>query len=595
MAESIVLGIVGIKNMGVYDADTNYEKLNVVTYQGSTYCAKQDSKGVLPTNSDYWQLYAEKGDTGNTGPQGPKPVKGIDYYTDTDKAEIERDLSDDIATAVSESVGTLTTATPLVAETVGDMVDTTRIYVLITDGHWYWYDGDSWEDGGVYQATGIETDKTLSIEDKAADAKTVGDLLDVNNTIKYLNVEFYKQGISTTNSKFFHTDVINITKDTTITFSGTYQSLTIKDLSDNTTSNVSNNMVVEPGSYQMEGYIDGYTVITDEILAQIQDDFTFTTTVDKVDIYNPTILESTQVRFKPMVEDDIQNVEIDEIEEFKYPTIPVWGHEYLQHWYKKVYEANSNATVVLDGDSITAGYNPKYASDPDTFIDMRGYAIKKIMKAGNYPLSQLTVVNNGRGGRKTGEWVGNPTYGDPSYISQYPNGFLDVAMQNNPDLLIIAWGMNDADKTNSQLSSLTLEERLDVFKNNMIEGLKRIRGNESVNGRPAYNKSMNDLSIIICMPTVGGSVASGRGNYLWNQYVREILRPLCREYGCAFADMTMRTYAHNDMSPRIWSAYNSTGTGYDNIHPNMYSSAQTMSMLQDLIYPVCMWNLGQIN
>ena len=213
------------------------------------------------------------------------------------------------------------------------------------------------------------------------------------------------------------------------------------------------------------------------------------------------------------------------------------------------------------------------------------------MKAGNYPLENLTVFNNGKGGRKTGEWVGNPTYGAPNYISQYPNGFLDTSMKENPDLLIIAWGMNDADKTNTELQGLTLEQRLEVFKNNMIEGLKRIRGNETVNGRPAYNKSLADLSIIICMPTVGGSEATGRGNYLWNQYIREILIPLCHEYQCAFADFTFRTLNHNNMSPRIWSGLTSTG-GRDGIHPNKYSNAQTMSLLQDLIYPICMWNIN---
>ena len=170
MAEPIVLGIVGIKNMGEYDASTDYEKLNVVTYQGSTYCALQNTKGNLPTNTDYWQLYAQKGDTGNTGPQGPqgpKPVKGVDYYTSDDKAEIEEDLVDDISDEVSSQLSTLTSATPLVAETISDMTDTTRIYVLITDGHWYWYDGTDWQDGGIYQATqNVEKSiKYLMLED----------------------------------------------------------------------------------------------------------------------------------------------------------------------------------------------------------------------------------------------------------------------------------------------------------------------------------------------------------------------------------------------------------------------------------------------
>ena len=42
---------------------------------------------------------------------------------------------------------------PLVASDTSEMTDTTRIYVNTTDGYWYYYDGDSWEQGGVYQAT----------------------------------------------------------------------------------------------------------------------------------------------------------------------------------------------------------------------------------------------------------------------------------------------------------------------------------------------------------------------------------------------------------------------------------------------------------
>lgn len=105
--ETIVLGIVGIKNMGEYDAQTNYEKLNVVTYNGSSYCAKRSTTGNLPTDTDYWQLYAEKGETGETGPEGPKPVKGVDYYTSEDKAEINVYIQEATDEAVAEQTASL--------------------------------------------------------------------------------------------------------------------------------------------------------------------------------------------------------------------------------------------------------------------------------------------------------------------------------------------------------------------------------------------------------------------------------------------------------------------------------------------------------
>lgn len=126
--ETILLGIVGIKNMGVYNPETQYEKLNVVTYQGSSYCATKNTKGNLPTNTDYWQLYAEKGATGDQGPKGDTGNQGPKGDTGNPGAS------------------------PLVASSMSDMTDTSRIYVLTTDGHWYYYNGTTWADGGIYQA-----------------------------------------------------------------------------------------------------------------------------------------------------------------------------------------------------------------------------------------------------------------------------------------------------------------------------------------------------------------------------------------------------------------------------------------------------------
>lgn len=148
-----VLGIVGVSNKGEYNSETNYEKLNVVTYNGSSYCATQNSKGKLPTNPDYWQLYAEKGDKGDIGPQGPKPIKGVDYYTNDDIEEIKEDLSSVIHDEISEQVGDLVSATPLAVSSVSQMADTSRIYVNTTDGKWYYYDGSAWVIGGTYQSS----------------------------------------------------------------------------------------------------------------------------------------------------------------------------------------------------------------------------------------------------------------------------------------------------------------------------------------------------------------------------------------------------------------------------------------------------------
>ena len=93
MSTKQALGKVTITPKGAYDGSTTYERLDTVTYNGSSYIALAETTGNLPTNTTYWELLAQKGDQ---GVQGPKPEKGVDYYTASDKAEIENAVKGDI-------------------------------------------------------------------------------------------------------------------------------------------------------------------------------------------------------------------------------------------------------------------------------------------------------------------------------------------------------------------------------------------------------------------------------------------------------------------------------------------------------------------
>lgn len=62
---------------------------------------------------------------------------------------------------LQNQINSLASGSPLVASSVSEMTDTSRIYVNTTDGHWYWYDGSDWRDGGVYQSSGIVDDSVL--------------------------------------------------------------------------------------------------------------------------------------------------------------------------------------------------------------------------------------------------------------------------------------------------------------------------------------------------------------------------------------------------------------------------------------------------
>ncbi len=79
-----------------------------------------------------------------------------------------------------------------VANEAANMTDETKIYVYTgsetgyTYGHWYYHDGSTWTDGGVYMSG--DTDTTLSLSGIAADAAVVGDAVtEITDTLDDLS------------------------------------------------------------------------------------------------------------------------------------------------------------------------------------------------------------------------------------------------------------------------------------------------------------------------------------------------------------------------------------------------------------------------
>lgn len=81
---------------------------------------------------------------------------------------------------------------PLMANSVSAMTDTTKVYVYTgsesgySNGHWYYYNGSSWYDGGVYNSVAVVTDPLLIEPNIAADAKSVGDKLNDLKSALYI-------------------------------------------------------------------------------------------------------------------------------------------------------------------------------------------------------------------------------------------------------------------------------------------------------------------------------------------------------------------------------------------------------------------------
>lgn len=85
-----ILGKVGVVPKGEYNSSTQYERLDIVTYNGQSYMAKAETVGNLPTNITYWLLLVQK------------PIKGTDYYTEQEIADMEAD----VANAVKADIDT---------------------------------------------------------------------------------------------------------------------------------------------------------------------------------------------------------------------------------------------------------------------------------------------------------------------------------------------------------------------------------------------------------------------------------------------------------------------------------------------------------
>ena len=61
---------------GEYNPSTAYKALNIVSQNGNSYVAIQDTQGNPPTNTAYWQLLAQRGEQGKQGVQGPQGPRG---------------------------------------------------------------------------------------------------------------------------------------------------------------------------------------------------------------------------------------------------------------------------------------------------------------------------------------------------------------------------------------------------------------------------------------------------------------------------------------------------------------------------------------
>ena len=135
---------------------------------------------------------------------------------------LREDINDDLA-QIQAQISSVYGA-PSTASTVAQMTDHTKAYVYTGEesgyvtGNWYYWNGSSWVSGGVYNAVAVQTDKSLTLDGKAADAKTVGDELSGLKDDLYIieDVIFLAEKVDIVPDSYFNT--VGVFKDGETTY-----------------------------------------------------------------------------------------------------------------------------------------------------------------------------------------------------------------------------------------------------------------------------------------------------------------------------------------------------------------------------------------
>ncbi len=87
-----LLGRVAMDFKGEFNSSATYEKLDVVVYEGCSYCTLKETKGNLPTNEEFFALLVRK------------PIEGLDYFTEDEKEEFVSRITDDANSLFNQNV-----------------------------------------------------------------------------------------------------------------------------------------------------------------------------------------------------------------------------------------------------------------------------------------------------------------------------------------------------------------------------------------------------------------------------------------------------------------------------------------------------------
>lgn len=147
------------KNQIVSDIDQKIAVLYDNNGRGFTFAIDQDADFVQAVNAKLDEM-AEDGVLADiVEPYLSDMTRQLNEQFDTLSDNVEDEIQtmntgiNNKLDAMDAKVNTLTSISPIAVGSVSDMTDHSKLYLLTTDGYWYYWDGSAWAAGGVYNST----------------------------------------------------------------------------------------------------------------------------------------------------------------------------------------------------------------------------------------------------------------------------------------------------------------------------------------------------------------------------------------------------------------------------------------------------------
>lgn len=203
-----ILADLGTK-LGIRAQSEHVEELPSVGQNDIFYVVNDD-----PNDPNLQNIYVWNENTQSYVWVGNNKLDLGDYYTKVEGETFEEEI-DNRVTGVENELSSVASGSPkgvyvtLAALQAAYPTGTTGIYVVSANGHWYYWNGSAWTDGGTYQAT--------QIEDGSIDFSKFNFLIAIpynlinQNTITDNSFVDRNNGSIGSNNDFYATDFINVT------------------------------------------------------------------------------------------------------------------------------------------------------------------------------------------------------------------------------------------------------------------------------------------------------------------------------------------------------------------------------------------------